>query len=195
MSRNAFNFYRSYYDVALELSDKDFCQFMRALLAKEFEGIEPTDLQGMAKFAYLSQKYSIDSQVVGYEKKTNTKLTPIKGGSVGGIKGGSVQEKEKEKVEYTKRPKKISFEDSELFDKNIFAKTFEGWNKEKLKHYYEAAHRYSVEGNKYVAWELAIRNWEAKDIKKGLKFEENNNTNETDKEYARRIWKERNLGI
>lgn len=107
--RKAFNFYRSYYDVAKELSKKDREEFLMAILQKQFEGIEPK-LEGMAKFAYLSQQHSIDSQVKGYEDKTKEKLTPIEGGSVGGTEGGSVQEeekgKEKEKgeVEYTIHP-------------------------------------------------------------------------------------------
>jgi hypothetical protein len=91
--RKAFNFYRSYYEVAMELKDAEFIAFIKALLKKQFEGIEPTDLKGMSKFAYLSQKFSIDSQVLGYETKTKEKLTPSVGGSV----GGSEQEKEKEK--------------------------------------------------------------------------------------------------
>jgi DNA repair ATPase RecN len=102
--RKAFNFYRSYYDVAKELSKKDREEFLMAILQKQFEGIEP-ELTGMAKFAYLSQQHSIDSQVKGYEDKTKEKLTPIEGGTEGGTQGGSVQEKGKEKgkeeVEYT----------------------------------------------------------------------------------------------
>jgi hypothetical protein len=106
--RKAFNFYRSYYDVAKELSKKEREEFIWAVLQKQFEGIEP-QLNGMAKFAYLSQQHSIDAQVVGYETKTKEKLTPTQGGSVGCTEGGSVgpsvQEEEKEeekgKVEYT----------------------------------------------------------------------------------------------
>lgn len=106
--RQGFNFYVSYYEVAKELSEKDRLKFLWAILEREFEGIEP-NLEGMAKFAYLSQKHSIDKQVKGYEDKTGEKLTPTQGGSVGGTQGGSVgpsvQEKEKEKgkeeVEYT----------------------------------------------------------------------------------------------
>jgi hypothetical protein len=100
--RQGFNFYVSYYEVAKELSEKDRLKFLWAILEREFEGIEPS-LEGMAKFAYLSQKHSIDKQVKGYEDKTGEKLTPTQGCSVGGTEGGSVQEKEKgkEEVEYT----------------------------------------------------------------------------------------------
>jgi hypothetical protein len=98
--RKAFNFYRSYYSVAMELDNDDFILFMKALLQKQFEGIEP-NLTGMAKFAYISQEHAINSQVEGYENKTGKKLNTTEGGMVGGmvgsIKGGSLQEKEKEK--------------------------------------------------------------------------------------------------
>lgn len=74
--REGFNFYRSYYDVYMELSDKDRVLFMDALLNKQFTGVEPNDLKGLAKFAYLSQKHSIDKQIKGWEDKTKEKLHP-----------------------------------------------------------------------------------------------------------------------
>jgi len=72
--RKGFNFFRSYYDVYNELNDKDKVQFINALFDRQFLGVKPTDLTGMAKFAYISQTNSIDSQVKGYEDKTGTKL-------------------------------------------------------------------------------------------------------------------------
>ncbi len=63
--RKAFNFFHSYYDVAKELNDKDRLAFLDALLKKQFTGQE-SELSGMAKFAYLSQKHSIDTQIKGY---------------------------------------------------------------------------------------------------------------------------------
>jgi len=73
--RKGFNFFRSYYDVYNELNDKDKVSFMDALLNRQFLGTKPTELEGMAKFAYISQTNSIDSQVKGYEDKTGTKLS------------------------------------------------------------------------------------------------------------------------
>ena len=111
--RKGFNFFRSYFDVYNELSDKDKLQFIDALLNRQFLGVKPECLNGMAKFAYISQTNSIDSQVKGYEDKTGTKLnictndgvldTPSLGGTQGGTDTPSLQveEKEKEKVEYT----------------------------------------------------------------------------------------------
>ena len=100
--RKGFNFFRSYYDVYNELeTDKDKVAFIEALLDRQFLGIKPTTLTGMAKFAYISQTNSIDSQVKGYEDKTKTILHPTQGGSVGGTDTPclQVEVKEKEKVE------------------------------------------------------------------------------------------------
>jgi hypothetical protein len=87
-------------------------------------------------------------------------------------------------------PVKISFDKSLIFDKNEFKNTFPDWSKEKLKHYYEAAERYSGEGNKYVNWAKAIQGWASKDELQGkLKF--NNHTEETETERKIREFKER----
>ena len=60
--RKAFKFFRSYYDVYNELEkDKDKIAFIEALLDKQFLGKEPTELTGIAKFAYISQVNSLDS--------------------------------------------------------------------------------------------------------------------------------------
>jgi DNA-binding transcriptional MocR family regulator len=68
----------------------------------------------------------------------------------------------------SKKPPKIKFEDSEIFDKHKFLESFENWSKEKLAHYYDAALRYSIEGNKYVSWKLAIQTWAKKDELNGV---------------------------
>jgi hypothetical protein len=69
--------------------------------------------------------------------------------------------------------KKVSFENSNLFDKNIFAEKFKDWNKKKLLYYYDSALSYSQEGNKYVNWGSAINNWAKRDELQGkLKFED-----------------------
>lgn len=75
--RKAFNFYRSYYDILSELSDKDKLQFLMALLNKQFNGVE-TQLTGQAKFAYLSQQHSINAQVNGWiDKCKDLKTKPF----------------------------------------------------------------------------------------------------------------------
>lgn len=133
MPRKGFNFYRSYFDVYNELPDKDKNKFIEALLNKQFYGIEPTDLEGMARFAYLSQKHNIDSQVEGYENKTRTTLSKeSEGGSGGGHEGGSVQEEEKgeekEEVQYVDNEKvlriKSTYQDNVLRILNINLKEY-----------------------------------------------------------------------
>lgn len=138
MSRKGFNFYRSYFDVAMELPDKDRLAFYDALAKRQFLGEEPT-LTGVAKLAYISQKYVIDSQVKGWEDKTGTSLkvvekqevnTPCQGGCQGGTCGGSyapsVQEKEKEKEE-VKEKVNINIVSGETKIKNEAFEKFNKW--------------------------------------------------------------------
>ena len=95
MNRKAFNFYRSYYDVGCELSDKDRLAFYDAIMTLQFKG-EYTPLKGVSKFAFLSQKHSIDAQIKGYYDKTKDPMfAPCQGGIQGGIQGGWQQEEEK----------------------------------------------------------------------------------------------------
>ena len=140
MSRKGFNFYRSYFDVAMELSDKDRLAFYDALAKRQFLGEEPT-LTGVAKLAYISQKYVIDAQVKGWEDKTGTSLkvvekqevnTPCQGGCQGGTCGGSyapsVQEKEKEKEkEEVKEKVNINIVSGETKIKNEAFEKFNKW--------------------------------------------------------------------
>lgn len=91
-------------------------------------------------------------------------------------KGKEIKEKE-----ISKKPRKTSFEESEIFDKFKFKDSFPTWGKEKLAHYYEAAERYSIEGNKYVSWKLAIQTWAKKDELKGVKVESEIERNKTEK--------------
>lgn len=99
--RKSFSFYRSYYDVFNELCDNDKLLFIEALLDKQFLDVDPVDLSGMVKFAYISQMDSIEKQVKGYCDKTKTGLNENKTypwqGSDNINKNPSLQEKEKEK--------------------------------------------------------------------------------------------------
>jgi len=109
--RKGFNFFRSYYDVYNELEkDSDKIQFIEALLNRQFLGVKPTNLKGMAKFAYISQTNSIDSQVKGYETKTGNALCqdPKQGG------GQPPKQQEKGKVEEKEKEKGVKFKDPYL---------------------------------------------------------------------------------
>lgn len=97
--RKGFNFFRSYYDVYNELeSNEDKIAFIEALLDRQFLGIKPVNLKGMAKFAYISQTNSIDSQVKGYEDKTGIKLNPTEPPTVGVTTPPAEQVEVKEEV-------------------------------------------------------------------------------------------------
>jgi hypothetical protein len=178
MERKAFNFYKSYYDVVLELPEIDRLPFLMAILTMQFEGTEPTNLSGVAKIAFLGQKHSIIKQIEGFKA---------------GIKTDNTNKPKRDTNSHTKRqpdshpdnknkdknknkgnkPTKVSFQDSELIDKNKFKDYFPEWNKTKLAYYYDSALSYSSEGNKYANWGSAIRNWAKRDELQGkLKFEE-----------------------
>ena len=100
-NRKAFNFYKSYYQVALELSDKDKVDYLMALLDMQFTGTTSRNLTGMAKLAYVSQKHSIQAQIEGYLAKVGGEVPPTVGGYEGGINAPKVQVQEevKEKVQ------------------------------------------------------------------------------------------------
>jgi hypothetical protein len=63
--RKAVNFFRSYWEIAQELSDADRVKFYDAVLKMLFTGQE-TELKGMSKFAFISQKHSLSKQIQGF---------------------------------------------------------------------------------------------------------------------------------
>jgi hypothetical protein len=105
--RKQFKFYRSYFDVYNELSQKDKLLFIDALLDKQFLNKDPENLSGIVKVVWTSLYHSIDTQVKGYESKTGNILNadiqrdsdPIQGGIKGGMQGPKLQEEEKEEEE------------------------------------------------------------------------------------------------
>jgi len=132
--RKAVKFYRSYWEVAMELNDKDRLAFYDAVMLRQFTGQESA-LTGMAKFAYISQKHSIDAQVKGFEDKTKTHL---QGGAQGGKQAPFVQVKEKEKEEYTIDERKLKFADTlkpflELYGKDMLNDFYAYWTEHSPK--------------------------------------------------------------
>ena len=117
--RKAFNFYRSYWDIAKELSDNDRLQFYDALIKKQFTNIE-TDLEGMVKFAYLSQKHSIDKQIKGYQDKTKDPMQdPWQGCTEGCYQDPYLQEKEEEKEQEEEKEEEKEQEKVEHWNSDI----------------------------------------------------------------------------
>jgi hypothetical protein len=181
--RKGFNFFRSYYDVYNELeTDKDKVAFIEALLDRQFLGIKPTNLTGMAKFAYISQTNSIDSQVKGYEDKTKTILYPTQGGSVGGTDTPclQVEVKEKEKVEVKEKIdskanleiRTLAFKNSLIPFKNkyqidLLKNFFEYWtepNPSKTKMRFELERTWSIE-RRLTTWASRQKDFNKQTIK------------------------------
>ena len=124
-TRLLFKFYRSYFDVACELSDKDRLAFYDDIMQRQFLGIEP-NLKGIAKLAYVSQKHNIDAQVKGWEDYFKTQLADNQAmipPMIPPITPPMIQEKEKEKekekikhITYNKVVDEILTSLKDLFD-------------------------------------------------------------------------------
>ena len=170
MQRKAFNFFVSYFEVARELSDKDRLAFYDALILEQFTGVK-TDLKGMAKFAYLSQRHSIDAQINGFNqrlKRGDTSLQPLSmsapmaGGNVGGSLQGEEEEKEEEDIYINKLIDKTSLQDCE---KLFIEKTLNNWTehyakKEALKFYnFYSAKGWVIGKSKMKSLTHAVGGW------------------------------------
>ena len=172
--RKAFNFYRSYYDVAKELSEKERLSFLWALLERQFDGKEPI-LTGMSKFAYISQQHSIDSQVIGYEVKTGEKVGGTQGGSVGGMaggtQGGSVQGEGKGKGKVQEEGKEEKEESFRSFKHlRILVSENEkilklGYSQEQINSVYDSIENYKKNTN-YSSLYLTTLKWIKKEFPK-----------------------------
>lgn len=177
--RKGFNFFRSYFDVYNELETKeDKADFMDALLYRQFLGIKPTGLKGMAKFAYISQTNSIDSQVKGYEDKTGEVLNftptlpPTDGGNLPPTvqvqveEKGKGEEKGKEKEEVKEQLIIKNTEKSKRFIPPTLQEVedycFERMNNISPQHFIDhyTSNGWLVGKNKMKDWQSAIRNWE-----------------------------------
>ena len=133
MKRKQFNFYYSYWEIAKELNKDDRIAFYDALMLRQFTGIE-TELKGIAKLAYISQKFNIDSQIKGWEDKMNMQLIdnhPTKGGSVQEKGEGKGEGKEKEEtIDVSAKAEKIDFEKLKDFINQKTGRSFKLVNKQ-----------------------------------------------------------------
>jgi len=131
-NRKAFNFYRSYYDMVVELPDEQKVQFLMAILNKQFLDVEP-ELDGLVGLLYKSQKHSIDAQVDGYKSKmkiTTPSIPPSVPPTEGPTEPPSVQEKEKEKGEEKEKVQVYEKNKVEEQEYNILVEKIkeQGWN-------------------------------------------------------------------
>lgn len=163
--RKGFNFFRSYYDVYNELeTDKDKVAFIDALLDRQFLGIKPTDLKGMAKFAYISQTNSIDSQVKGYEDKTGLCLsTPTVGGGQGvenKILTPTQQVQEKVQVKEKEKVKEETYRKFAHLSLSIsdYKKLLINWDKVKIDNVLNSIENYAKNKN-YKSLYLTANKW------------------------------------
>ena len=186
--RKAFNFFRSYYDIAQELSDKDRLAFYDALLKKQFDNIE-SKLTGMANFAYISQKHSIDSQIKGYFDKTkdesfNPSVPPTQGGNVAPSvqekEKGQEKEQEKEKVEVQVVKQKLKFLDIVFLLPNEYNNLLNEYSQNEVNWMIEKLNSYKMStGKKYKSDYHAICQWVKDAFQKAKKdFIKDNNTSE-----------------
>ena len=186
--RKAINFFRSYFEVAKELNDKDRLAFYDALLNKQFENIEP-NLKGMANFAYISQKHSIDAQVKGYFDKTkDEQFNPNQPPSVGATQPPCLQEKEKgqekvqekEKEEVQVVSKKIQLREYVFISQSELNKLKDEYSEHELNWMLDKLNDYKASiGKTYKSDYGAINNWVKKAFEKEKKdFIKDNNTSE-----------------
>jgi len=161
MERLLFKFYKSYFLIASELSDKDRLIFYDAIMNKQFNGVEP-DLNGMAKFAYISQKHSIDSQVKGWEDKVGNQLTPPSvPPSVPPSTEEKVKEKVKEKEEVKEKRKTKVFQPPTVLEVKQYFKEngYSEQSGENAFKYYSVADWKDSKGNQVLNWKQKMQIW------------------------------------
>lgn len=170
--RNSMVFYRSFYEAICELSPDIQAEVYNAIFSYSLNFLEP-ELSGMSKTIWFLIKPQLDANIRKFhngkqpkQKQEVSKTEAKQKQNISKIQANvndNVNDNDN-KLTKVSKPRKIRFEDSELFDKFKFKDAFPEWSKEKLSHYYDAALRYSIEGNKYVSWKLAIQTWERKDV-------------------------------
>lgn len=180
--RKAINFFRSYFEVAKELNDKDRLAFYDALLNKQFENIEP-NLKGMANFAYISQKHSIDAQVKGYFDKTkDEQFNPNQPPKVAPTQPPYLQEKgqekEQEKGEVQVVGKKIQLREFVYISQSNLDKLYSEYLEHEVSWMLDKLNDYKAStGKKYKCDYSAINVWVKKAFEKEKKeFIKDNNT-------------------
>ena len=194
-NRKAFNFFRSYYEVANELTDKDRLAFYDALMLEQFTG-RKSELKGMAKFAYISQQHSIDSQINGFNqrlKRGDISLEPLS--SLPPMAGDTLPPKAQEEGEEEEKGKDISQTPLIDIEKIFLEKTESNWTESYAKK--EAEKFFNFYGSK--GWKVgkekmkslphAIGGWISRCDKPETK---DSPKEETEREFRLRMFNERN---
>jgi hypothetical protein len=188
--RKAIKFYISYFEVASELSDKDRLAFYDALFNKQFKNIEP-DLKGMAKFAYISQKHSIDAQIKGYyditkDEQFNPNQPPTQGGTQGAYQPPIIQDKEEDKEEVKEKEKeqyinkKIKIRENVFISQSNLDKLYSEYLEHEVSWMLDKLNDYKAsKGVQYKSDYHAINMWVKDAFKKAkVDFVKDNNTAE-----------------
>jgi len=161
--RKGFNFYKSYADVYFQLDAKERVKFMDALLMKQFHNLD-VKIDGMANFALLSQKHSIQSQIDGYISKDG-EFEQFEGAWQGAWQGGLVgatqqgKGKEEGQVKEKVKDKSVIPEFSEFLAYAIEKKP--NVNKEHVRLKYESwkqAGWKTGTNNKILNWKATLAN-------------------------------------
>lgn len=134
--RKAFNFYRSYYEVALLLPELERAEFIMCICHAQFTGelIEPK--LPIAKLAYIGQLHSIKKQLEGYNyglktpKKNESSKEPLEGAYKNPLQEPLPQVQVQDKEEYT-----IDFEALLQYLNDTFGRKFKVVNSEVRKKY------------------------------------------------------------
>jgi len=119
--RKGFNFLRSYFDVLNELpNDQDKLEFLMAVINKQFLDVDP-ELNGIVKFAYISQLHAIEKSVKGWKDATKQALTDALPNPPGGCmvhprQQEKEQEKEKEQEQSNISSTKVDFDFNSFLD-------------------------------------------------------------------------------
>lgn len=192
MERDAFTFYKSFYEAAQEMPDKDRLAFYDAVIKYAFTGAE-TPLKGIAKMAFTLAKPNLDSGLAGYKGG--------KGGGRGNKKGVLQKEGENKKGGFSesgkiykspllekasqnkKQQEQEYIQEIKERDTNVSPKKkFQKPTVDEVRAYCEERHN-SVDPDAFVDfyeskgwkvgdqpmkdWKAAVRTWERSESKRG----------------------------
>ena len=179
--RLLFKFYKSYFDTAKMLDDKNRLKFYDALFEKQFNFIEPS-LDGLANLVWVSQKHSIDAQVNGWLDKM--KSMGIQPPTAPPIQPPCIQlkekEKEKEKEEVKEKEEIKMSHKATIINKSFIIPTVleiieycisrgNDVSGQKFFDFYESK-GWLVGKNKMKDWKAAVRTWEKTNNIKSTSF-------------------------